>query len=60
LEDGAQRAFVFYKELKLALTAISITAPALFYLPTSMSVAAFFTQHPCCTTYFLPAVAKSK
>ena len=26
-------------------------------LLTSM---AFFTQHPCCTTYFLPAAAKSK
>jgi hypothetical protein len=21
---------------------------------------AFFTQHPCCTTYFLPTAAKSK
>jgi hypothetical protein len=32
------------KQLKhaLTLTAISITAPALFYLPTSMSVAGFF------------------
>jgi hypothetical protein len=26
-------------------------------LPPSM---AFFTQHPCCTTYFLPTAAKSK
>jgi hypothetical protein len=35
---------VFSKELRhaLTLTAISITAPALFYLPTSMSVACDF------------------
>jgi hypothetical protein len=42
---------VFIKTKKHAL---AITA-----LPRGVRMA-FFKQHPCCTTYFLPSAAKSK
>jgi hypothetical protein len=41
----------FYKVLKHALTLTAI--------PRGVRMA-LFTQHPCCTTYFLPTAAKSK
>ena len=40
---------------------ISITAPALFYLPPSLAVAcSFFKRHPCRPTYFFAAAKKSR
>jgi hypothetical protein len=47
----ARSVFLFYKEIKYAL--------ALTAIPRGVRLA-FFTHHPCCTTYFLPTAAKSK
>jgi hypothetical protein len=51
--EGRAKAAALPPKHALTLTAISITAPALFYLPTSMLVAFYLT-------YFLATAKESK